>query len=141
MGRAEIAGACFAGDDIIVATNAESSQPRDPGDLGPSTLARWSTTERRYLWQRRLGQAGGDLIPIAFGILALHHHPRLYDTSTGELTCQWPDLPTGDATSSIVWDTSFSGPARIAVDESGCRFAVTDGQKITIITLDGDLSH
>ncbi len=67
--------------------------------------------------------------------------PCLYDTSTGELACEWPALPTGDATSSIVGDNSFSGPVRIAVDEPSRRFAVTDGQKITIIALEGDFSR
>ena len=134
MARAEIAGACFAGDDVVVATGPESGEPREPGDLGPDMLARWSTAERRFLWQHRLDQTAGDLIPMAGGVLALYHHPRLYDARTGDLACDWPDLPTGQAASSIVWDNAFTGPARIAVDEPARRFAVTDGQKITIVT-------
>jgi hypothetical protein len=51
-----------------------------------------------------------------------------------ELAYEWPDLNTGQADSSIVWDKAFSGPARIAVDEPRSRFAVTDGQHITIVT-------
>jgi hypothetical protein len=141
MGRAEIAGACFVGDDVIVATAADSGEPHRPGDLGPAILARWSTAERQYLWQHRLDQTGGDLVPIAGGVLALFHHPRLYDVGTGNLESEWPDLTTGEAGSSIVWDKAFTGTARIAVDELRHRFAVTDGQKITIITLTSDQSR
>jgi hypothetical protein len=54
---------------------------------------------------------------------------------TGELQAEWLGLDTGPADSSIVWDKAFSGPARIAIDESGQRFAVTDGEEITIIQL------
>lgn len=78
---------------------------------------------------------------MAGGILALYRHPSLYDASTGELACEWPDLRTGEADSSIVYREAFSGPARIAVDEPGQRFAVTDGHKITIITWDGNLTQ
>jgi len=59
---------------------------------------------------------------------------RLYDASTGDLAYEWPDLPTGTADSSIVWDKAFSGPARIAKDERNNRFAITDGQSISVIT-------
>jgi len=97
-------------------------------------LARWSVAKRRFLWQRRLDHAAGDLVPVAGGILALHQHLRLYDAATGDLLTGWPDLATGDAESSIVWDKAFSGPARIAIDEKNHRFAVTDGEKITVIT-------
>lgn len=138
MARAEIAGACFAGDAIIVATGPETGEPREPGDLGPDMLARWSTAERRFLWQRRLDQTAGDLIAIADGILALYDHPRFYNARTGDLVREWPDLRTGQAASSIVWDNSFSGPARIAVDEPGRRFAVTNGQKIIVVAWDDD---
>jgi hypothetical protein len=45
------------------------------------------------------------------------------------------DLATGDAYTSIVRANAFSGPARIAVDERNLRFAVTDGQRVTVISL------
>jgi hypothetical protein len=68
-------------------------------------------------------------------VLALYRHPRLYDAAIGELQAQWPDLDTGQADSSIVWDKTFSGPARVAVDEQSRRFAVTDGERIVVTQL------
>jgi hypothetical protein len=132
--QAEVSGACFAGDDVVVSTSAEPNEPDGPDDLAPNMLARWSTTDRRFAWKRQLPQTAGDLLPMAGGVLGLYQHPRLYDASTGELAYEWPDLTTGTADSSIVWDKTFSGSARIAIDEPSNRFAVTDGQRITVIT-------
>lgn len=140
LARAQVSSACFIGDDITVSTSAESADPQEPGDLAPGTLARWSTAERRFVWKRQLDQTAGDVLPMAGGVLAVYHHPRLYDAGTGELVFEWPDLTTGEADSSIVWDKAFSGPARIAIDEPNHRFAVTDGQRITVVTWSGSLN-
>jgi hypothetical protein len=132
--QAEISGACFADDDVVVSTSPEPNDPDGSDDLAPNMLARWSTTDRRFVWKQQLPQTAGDLLPLADGVLGLYPHPRLYDASTGELVHEWPDLSTGTAASSIVWDKTFSGPARIAVDERNNRFAVTDGQQISVVT-------
>ena len=84
---------------------------------------------------RQLAQTAGDLLALGGSILALYQCPRLYDAMTGELQAEWPGLDTGRADSSIVWDKAFSGTARVAIDEPGQRFAVTDGEKITVIQL------
>lgn len=138
---AEISGACFIDDDVVVSTSAEPNDPEGPEDLAPCMLARWSATQRRFVWRQQLEQTAGDLLPMAGGILALHHHPRLYDASTGELAMEWPELSTGTADSSIVWDKAFSGPARVAIDEPHQRFAVTDGQQLTIVSWAGTLTR
>lgn len=98
-------------------------------------MARWSTATGSFTWRRRLDRTGGDLVPVGADFLALYEHPRSFDGSTGELLAEWPDLPTGAAASSIVSGEPFSGPARIAVDEAGSRFAVTDGTKVAVVHL------
>jgi hypothetical protein len=98
-------------------------------------LARWSTARQEFTWSRQLAQAAGDLLLVGDSIVALYRCPRLYDAVTGELQAEWPDLDTGQADSSIVCDKAFSGPARVAIDEPGHRFAVTDGERITVIRL------
>jgi hypothetical protein len=74
------------------------------------------------------GRAPGD-------VLSLYWHPRLYDADTGLVGAQRPDLDTGEADSSIVWGNVFSGPARVAIDPGGDRFAVTDGNRIVVVQL------
>ncbi|MFD0207149.1 MULTISPECIES: hypothetical protein [Saccharothrix] len=132
---AEVSGACFIGDDVVLNTSPEEYDPQSPEELEPNTVARWSTATETFTWRRRLDRTAGDLVPIGGDFLALYEHPRLFDGSTGELLAEWPDLPTGTAASSIVPGESFSGPARIAVDEAGSRFAVTDGTKVTVVHL------
>lgn len=134
-GVTEISGACFAGQDVVISTSADGPDTGEPGHLGPCMLARWSAQRQQFTWSRRLAQTGGDLLPFGNSILALYQCPRLYDAATGKLQAEWPALDTGQADSSIVWDKAFSGPARVAVDEPGQRFAVTNGEKITVIQL------
>jgi hypothetical protein len=133
--QAEVAGACFLGEDIVVSTSSEPHEPHTHDDLASTVLARWSPTTGTFTWRAQLHQTAGDVIPMADDILALYNHPRLYDGTNGELTTEWPDLATGHADGSIVWDNSFSGPARVAVDQLNRRFAVTDGEQITIVHL------
>jgi hypothetical protein len=135
---AEISGACFIADDVVMSTSSEQNEPDRPDDLGPNMLARWSTGERRFLWRRHLDETAGDLLAFGDGMLSLHRHPRLYDPATAELVAVWPDLDTGRADGSIVWKHAFSGPARVAVDEPNRRFAVTDGQRIVVINMNRD---
>ncbi|MGA6162562.1 hypothetical protein [Amycolatopsis magusensis] len=131
----EIAGACFVDEDIVITTAAGPNTPDNPEDPTPTMLARWSPATRTFTWQRQLDTSAGDVVAVAGNILTLHSHPRLYDAATGDLLAEWPDLPTGHADSSIMWENSFSGPARVAVDHDNRRFAVTDGEQITVIHL------
>jgi hypothetical protein len=133
--RVEISGACFTGHDVVVSTSADEPDADEPDRLGGRMIARWSVRGQQFTWIRQLDQTAGDLLPVGNSILALYQHPRLYDAETGELQAEWADLDTGQAQSSIVWDKAFSGPARIAIDEPGQRFAVTDDEKITVIQL------
>jgi hypothetical protein len=134
-GITEISGACFAGQDVVISTSAGEPDTDDPGRLGPCTLARWSAQQQQFTWIRRLPRTAGDLLPFGNSILALYQCPRLYDAATGELQAEWPDLDTGQADSSIVWGKAFSGPATVAIDEPGQRFAVTNRESITVIQL------
>jgi hypothetical protein len=127
----EVSGACFVDDDIAISTSTEPG----PDDAVPATLALWSPATQTFVWRRQLDQTAGDLVPMAGDILALHNHPRLYSSATGDLIAEWPDLETGHADSAIVWGKTFSGPARVAVDQTGNRFAITDGDRITVVHL------
>lgn len=88
--NAQVAGACFVGDDVIVATTSDALGWQ--GGLAPLTLACWSPVEDRYLWQRPAPADLGDLISFHGNILALNGHPRLFDSRTGQLVHEWPDV-------------------------------------------------
>jgi hypothetical protein len=131
--QAEVAGACFIDRDVVVSTTSEENDPDGPDDLAPNALARWSTSERRFLWHHTFEVSPGDLVPFAGNVLALNGHPRLYEAASGELVQEWPDLPTGESCSSITWSDILRGPGRIAVDPRSHRFAYTDGTRVVII--------
>ncbi|MGW5707331.1 hypothetical protein [Amycolatopsis japonica] len=133
--QAEVGGACFVGEGIVISTSTEENDPDGPDDLGPTMLARWSLADRSFVWRSQLDQPAGDVVPFAGDFLALYDHPRLYDGATGDLIAAWPDLPTGHAEGPIVSARSFSGPRRVAVDEIRRRFAVTDGERTTVVHL------
>lgn len=133
--QAEVAGACFVGEDVVISTSTEPNDPDGPEDLAPTMLARWSADTQTFAWRRQLDRPAGDVVAVGDHVLALYDHPRLFAAATGDLVAEWPDLSTGHADSSIVWDRSFSGPARVAVDQDGQRFAVTDGERVTVVRL------
>ncbi|OLR95086.1 hypothetical protein [Actinokineospora bangkokensis] len=133
--QAEVSGACFLDQDVVLSTSAEPNDPEGPEELVPDTLARWSTTTGTFLWRRQLDTTAGDLIPIAGDVLALHGHPRLFDGETGSLIAEWPEIDTGHSDGPLVGGDPFSGPARVAVDQTGPRFAVTDGDQVKVVHL------
>jgi len=63
----------------------------------------------------------------------MHHHPRLLSTRDGSVVCEWPHLKTGQQTSSIIHHLDvipvFAKHPRLP------RFAVVDGEKITVVTV------
>ncbi|WP_125736036.1 hypothetical protein [Amycolatopsis sp. WAC 04197] len=117
--------------DPTSAKTSRSARPRRKTTM----LARWSLADRSFVWRSQLDRPAGDVVPFAGDFLALYDHPRLYDGATGDLIAAWPDLPTGHAEGPIVSARSFSGPRRVAVDEIRRRFAVTDGERTTVVHL------
>ncbi|WP_139806334.1 hypothetical protein [Deinococcus hopiensis] len=75
----------------------------------------------------------GTIHAVQGGILALHHHPRLYNASTGVLITQWPDLKTGEQQSSII--RHIGRPPPFAMDTARSRFAVGTEEGVTVLSL------
>ncbi|MGW4248017.1 hypothetical protein [Nocardia sp. NPDC004722] len=134
-GAADVGGACFRDGDVVIATLSGGYRPEPSERLASNMLARWSITGRTFLWRKQLEHPAGDVVGLAGRILSLYEHPRLYDATCGELIAEWPDLATGEVESSIVASDAFSGPARLAIDADHRRFAVTDGERVTVVHL------
>lgn len=131
--NAEVAGACFIGDDVIVATSSEHLGFDD--GLAPLSLARWSPKQERYLWQTPAPADLGDLISFHGHILTLNGHPRLFDSRTGDLVHEWPDVPIAATDGPLFLDgCSRAGAAMVAVDPEVTRFAVAQPDRVTIFT-------
>ena len=134
---AEVAGACFLGSDIIVATSQEDLGNGDL--LGPLMLARWSHEEERYTWQRPAPTDLGDLVAFHGSVLALNGHPRLFDGDSGELLAEWPDLQVPPTQGPMFLnDRPGAGSAMVAVDTQAPRFAIAEPDRVTVITRTAD---
>ncbi len=62
-------------------------------------------------------------------VLSLYRHPKLISIETGRTEREWPELKTGDQTSSIIRES----PPPVAFDPKTRRLAVADADGIRIV--------
>lgn len=130
---AEVAGACFSGDDIVVATTTECLGNHD--GLGPLMLARWSTRDQCYAWQRPAPADLGDLVSFHGYVLALNGYPRVFESRTGDLAAEWPDLDIPTTQGPLFGANGVNaGSTMVAVDPDLPRFAVVQPGRVVILT-------
>lgn len=102
------------------------------------------TGHRLFAWQVRGTQAVGDGVPLgapmgtmhrlgAFGLLALHGHPRLRDATTGAVLHEWPHLRSGMQQGAILRGGELPPP--FAVHPNEPWFALAGDGSITVVQL------
>lgn len=143
--QAEEDSACWLDDDCIAV--GASDEPEDPEesseiDTGPRLLPRGlavydligGTCLRAFQFDEPLG----TILAIGAGhILSLYRHPKLIDVSTGTVLHVWTDLHSGLQTGSIIWALKEDAmPPPMALDSAGKRFAIANGDTVTIIEFD-----
>lgn len=120
----------------FIGTTSEDNEPESPDDLGANVIARRSFAEDRFLWVTELDEAAGDLLPMPGGVLALHGHPRLYDAQDGNLLAEWPISRVGARTAQSSGTKHSAAQPASQSTSAQPRFAVTDGQRVTVIRLE-----
>ena len=71
-------------------------------------------------------------------VLSLYRHPKLIDLSTGDVVHVWTELQSGLQDGSIIW--SIEGEAKpppMTLDPAGQRFAIVNGDAVTVIRFNG----
>jgi len=71
-------------------------------------------------------------------VLSLYRHPKLIDLSTGDVVHVWTELQSGLQDCPIIW--SLAGEAKpppMALDPQGNRFAIVNGDTVTVIRFNG----
>ena len=141
VGMTEIHTAAFADAETAVFASADLYFDEDDIDeedkskfvLQPDQIAHYSLTEKRFLTLAPLGEPLGTLMAAGDFAAGFYEHPKLVRIATGEVVARWEDLKTGNQNSSISRTLETLPP--LALDPANRRFAVADGEQITVIQL------
>jgi hypothetical protein len=142
---AEGASACWLDDDcIVVAASAEPEDDEEPGAasdgprLRPCGVAVYDLAGGRCLRAVELAEQAGTILPIGrHHVLSLYRHPKLIDLSTAKVLYAWTELASGVQSSSIIWGLKDDQkPPPMAFDPPRGRFAIVNGDRITVIEFD-----
>jgi hypothetical protein len=140
---AEESSACWLDDDhAAVAASAEPEQDdvEDDGGLHlrPRGLAVYDVSTRTCLQAFQFDAPLGTILALGKRhVLSLHGHPKLVDLSTGKIVNVWTELQSGQQDGSITWGLAGDAkPPPMALDPAGRRFAIVNGDTVTLITFD-----
>lgn len=136
----EIPNAAFAENGTAVFVGADAYYDEDDQDeaeknafvLRPGQIGRYSLSEKRLLTIAPIEEPLGTLMPVEEYVVGFYEHPKLVEVATGDIIARWPELKTRKQSSSI---GGLSQLPPIALDAPNRRFAVADGEQITVIQL------
>jgi hypothetical protein len=142
---AEESSACWLDDDCIaVAASAELEDPEESREvdagpcLRPRGLAVYNVANRTCLQACQLNEPAGTMLALGNRhILSLYRHPKLVDLSTGQVIHVWTELQSGRQDGSILWHLEDGAkPPPMAFDAASKRFAIVNGDTVTVIEFD-----
>jgi hypothetical protein len=123
---------------ILISGGSEEEDPEEAAQFaGPritaNGLAVYDVATNKFLASCSLAHPAGKAMPIGqTHVVTFVHHPRLYRIEGGVLEHEWPEIQSGDETSSIRGYSSKPLPP-IALDPSRRRFAVANGRTIHVV--------
>jgi hypothetical protein len=131
----EIDSAAFLGDnEIVIASNEDVLNEVIPQTgIGPRRLGLWSMATAQWLSQAELSEPCGMLMPWRNWVISFYGHPKAIEIATGKVVHRWDHLSTGKQIGSI--DLGDPPPPPIALDPLNGRFAVSDKNGVSIVTL------
>ncbi|MBR1173826.1 hypothetical protein JQ617_07660 [Bradyrhizobium sp. KB893862 SZCCT0404] len=139
-GLVEESSACWLDDDrLAVAASAEPEQDSIEDDreprLHPCGLAVYDVANRTCLRGFKMNEPPGTILPLGKRhVLSLYRHPKLIELSTGTVVHAWTELSSGRQDGSIIWGLSGDAmPPVMALDPSSGRFAIANGDTITVL--------
>jgi hypothetical protein len=132
---AEIDSVAFLGDDEIMIASTENIVDEEipQTGLGPRRLGLWSMATAQWLSQAELSEPCGMLMPWRNWVISFYGHPKAIEIATGKVVHRWDHLSTGKQIGSI--DLGDPPPPPIALDPLNGRFAVSDKNGVSIVTL------
>lgn len=134
----EISSAVFRSDGQLVVTSNKDARTFHHDQSGksfrPGTIAVFNLDEDKLTSVAPLGGNAGTIFAVGNQyILGMYDHPKLIEVSTGRIVCEWPELKSGEQSSSVLSGGPLPPP--IAYDVTSGRLAVADNEKITVVSL------
>lgn len=136
---AEVEYAAFDGNEhVLVMGSTEGEQlENDPEALGQGQLGRWSLRDQRWETRVSVGEPVGILMPMGKHAVGFYEHPKLINSTTGEIILRWTEFRTGRHRSSyrIAPLQGEDATPALALDPLKSRFAVADATGVTAVQL------
>ncbi|WNG23671.1 hypothetical protein F0U62_06225 [Cystobacter fuscus] len=132
----EVHSAAFGARDTVVLNcsglDGDDTPFGDGGETSDVRLGVYSLTDRRFVSMALAQQALGTLMAMDDYAVGFFGHPHRIELATGRVVESWPELATGQQSSSIIGFLK-SKPPPIAMDPVRRRFAVGTDKGIEII--------
>lgn len=132
---AEVEAACWTGPStVFISGNPDEEPLNDEGDgLRPGEVGVWSLNEEKWLSRRQFAGHTGTVHGLGDQIVGLYRHPKLIEPGSPTVVTEWPELKSGEQTSSIIGKQQ---PPPFALDQANRRFAVANGPDITVVEVE-----
>ena len=132
--------ACWLSESQLLIAGGERDFEPDGGEIPGHRLTEngimiYDAVTCEAVHSVQLEHPVGTMMPVGeTSVVTFYGYPRLISLTDGRVIQEWPDLPSGSQTSSIIWN-SKSPPPPIALDPANRRFAVAAGEDIHVIDL------
>lgn len=126
----EVNSAAFQGDDHILLTESGSEN-----DEKQPYVARFDLHTLEVEFIQKLQSNPGTILPIGPAhFIGFYEHPKLFEIASGKVVSEWPDLNSGEQSSSMI--RVENRPPPTALDAKANRFAIAQPDAITVIQLE-----
>lgn len=131
----EFDSAAFLDDDhLVLTTTAEGVNAKIPKTgLGSLKLGVWKISEGEWISIADLAEPSGLIMPWKDWVISFYGHPKAIELATGAVVHRWDQVYSGRQVGAI--DLGDPPPPLVALDPRGGRFAVSDPDGLTVVTL------
>jgi len=128
----EVNSAAFVDDETVLVSENSSRVTYGEGDKTVARIRAISLTKGETVHEFEIELAAGTMMALGTDhVVSFYQHPKVYHLPTGRLIASWPEIRSGQDSSSIIHHLE-KAPA-IARDRQNQRFAVANGKEIVVV--------
>lgn len=133
----DVSACSWINDELVLAANADSGSNQTVEQFANGTLGCWSTKSMKWTRLTMPNTTLGQLMPLGEDhVVSFYEHPKLLRLSDGAVVNEWPHIPSGKQTSSIIHH--HESLPTIAADRAGLRFAVASDRHIHVVSFEAE---